>query len=59
MAGSSTSRMYLSDMMPPWGITTSATSPATRAIPGPTIARPICGYGCSMGPGLKFGVISV
>ena len=51
--------MYLSDMMPPWGIAMSATSPVTRAMPGPTMARPTFGRSNSMGPGLKFGVISV
>ena len=59
MAGNSTSRMYLSDMMPPWGMAMSATSPVTRAMPGPTMASPTLGRSNSMGPGLKFGVISV
>ena len=59
MAGSSTSRMYLSDMMPPCGMATSATSPVTRAMPGPTMASPTFGRSNSMGPALKFGVMSV
>ena len=51
--------MYLSDMIPPCGMTTSETSPATRAIPGPTTATPTRGRWYAMGPGLKLGVISV
>ena len=41
------------------GRITSATWPAVRAIPGPTIATATLGRGKSMGPGLKAGVISV